>query len=80
MTRTRTTPTLIARACPLEDCGGVSGYYGWIEVLADTDHEEHEEVLEWVGGREYRPDHFEAEEVTFTNPKPRLEELRTMFS
>lgn len=66
------------RACPLEDCGGVPGYYRLIEVLADESHDEHAEMLEWAGGR-YRPDHFEAYEVAFTDPKPRLEVLKAMY-
>jgi hypothetical protein len=36
--------------CPPEDCGGPSGYARLLEILADPDHEEHEEMLEWAGG------------------------------
>lgn len=36
------------RACPPEDCGGLWGYYNLLEILDDPDHEEHEEMLEWV--------------------------------
>lgn len=39
-----------ALACPPEDCGGVSGYYGLLEVLQDPEHEEHENIQEFVGG------------------------------
>lgn len=39
------------RACPPEDCGGVWGYARLLEVLADLDHEEHDDLLEWAGGR-----------------------------
>jgi len=38
------------RACPPEDCGGVWGYQHLLEILADPSHEEHESMLEWVGG------------------------------
>lgn len=38
------------RACPPEDCGGVGGYAELLGVLADPDDEQHEELLEWVGG------------------------------
>ncbi len=38
------------RACPPEDCGGVWGYARLLEVLQDPEDEEHEEMLEWVGG------------------------------
>ncbi|MDR1041130.1 MAG: plasmid pRiA4b ORF-3 family protein [Deltaproteobacteria bacterium] len=39
-----------ARACPMEDCGGVYGYYHLLDVLADPDHDEHEFRMEWAGG------------------------------
>jgi hypothetical protein len=38
------------RACPPEDCGGIWGYDELLAVLADPNHEEHQERLEWVGG------------------------------
>ena len=37
-------------ACPPEDCGGVSGYAELLAVLADPDHEDHDHLLQWVGG------------------------------
>lgn len=51
------TPHLIggAGACPPEDCGGSGGLEHLLEVLADPSDEEHEEMLEWVGGA-YDPD------------------------
>lgn len=46
------TPHLVggARACPPEDCGGPCGYEHLLEVLADPAHEEHEHLVDWVGG------------------------------
>lgn len=38
------------RARPPEDCGGVSGYENLLAVLADPTDEEHDSMLEWVGG------------------------------
>lgn len=38
------------RACPPEDCGGVWGYRHLLAVIQDSNHPEHEEILEWVGG------------------------------
>jgi len=36
-------------ACPPEDCGGPWGYAHLLEVLADPNHEEHDEMVEWCG-------------------------------
>ena len=59
-----------ARACPPEDCGGVHGYSQMLEVLADPDDEEHESMLEWLGGK-YDPQEFAPGKVKFDNPKTR---------
>jgi len=40
-----------ARACPPEDCGGTTGYYELLVALSDPDHDEHDTMLEWVGGK-----------------------------
>ena len=45
------------RACPPEDCGGPPGYEEFLEILANPDHEEHEERLDWAGG-EFDPEQF----------------------
>jgi hypothetical protein len=47
-----------ARACPPEDCGGSPGYYELLIALSDPDHEEHDTMLEWVGGN-YDPNAFD---------------------
>ncbi|NTX41321.1 plasmid pRiA4b ORF-3 family protein [Myxococcus sp. CA033] len=39
-----------ARACPPEDCGGASGYEDLLDALKDPKHEEHDSLVEWVGG------------------------------
>ena len=51
-----------ARACPPEDCGSVPGYYNLLVALSDPDHEEHESLMEWVGGK-YDPNAFDATAV-----------------
>ncbi|WP_035570993.1 plasmid pRiA4b ORF-3 family protein, partial [Halonatronum saccharophilum] len=62
------------RACPPEDCGGVSGYYDMLDILNDPEDTEHEHILEWLGG-EYNPEDFEASEVKFHNPQERLNNI-----
>ncbi|MFV2058686.1 MAG: plasmid pRiA4b ORF-3 family protein [Thiohalomonadales bacterium] len=59
-----------ARACPPEDCGGVHGYDRVLEALADPDDEEHESMLEWLGGK-YDPQEFVPGKVKFDNPTKR---------
>lgn len=49
-------------ACPPEDCGGVSGFYDFLEAIGDPGHEQHEELLEWFGG-EFDPKAFSVEDV-----------------
>ena len=53
-------------ACPPEDCGGAWGYDHLKEVLADPDHEEHKELLDWLGldsAAEFDPAQFRVDEV-----------------
>ena len=59
-----------ARACPPEDCGGVHGYEEMLAVLRDPSHEEHESMVQWVGGK-YDPAAFSPAKVRFDNPKKR---------
>ena len=46
-----------ARACPPEDVGGVWSYADFVEAISDPENEEHEERLEWVGGK-FDPESF----------------------
>jgi hypothetical protein len=39
-----------AGVCPPEDVGGIGGYAHLLEVLADPDHPEYEELQAWTGG------------------------------
>lgn len=58
------------RACPPEDCGGPHGYAELLRAIADPAHEDHEEMLEWLGGR-FDPEAFSPERVKFANPARR---------
>ena len=51
-----------ARACPPEDCGGPWGYPNYLEALADPDHEEHDDLLEWGGP--FDPEMFDLKRAT----------------
>lgn len=44
-------PVLLAAkgACPPEDCGGRWGYANLRQILADPNHDEHQDMLEWLG-------------------------------
>ncbi len=62
------------QACPPEDCGGIWGYHDFLEAIRDPNHEEHESMLEWVGGK-FDPDAFD---MRFIND--RLKRFYSMFS
>lgn len=60
----RTYPRCVTgrRACPPEDCGGPWGYAGVLEAIADPAHEQHEELLEWIGGA-FDSNHLDIEAI-----------------
>jgi hypothetical protein len=58
------------RACPPEDVGGVGAYESFLEIMQDPEHEEHEEMLAWVG-EEFDPESFDPQEVRFEDPRER---------
>jgi len=69
-----------AGACPPEDCGGVSGYEDLLVAMRDPSHEEHDSILEWLGGP-FDPAAFDPKKVRFDNPRLRLlQMLRDMSS
>jgi Plasmid pRiA4b ORF-3-like protein len=51
------------RACPPEDCGGIWGYAEFLEAIQNPNHEEHDAMLEWVGGR-FDPEAFDPVQAT----------------
>lgn len=50
------------RACPPEDCGGIWGYQELIEIMADPQHPEYEERLDWLE-EPLEPEQFDLDEV-----------------
>ena len=58
------------RACPPEDCGGIGGYADFLKIIGDPTHEEHESMVEWVGGS-FDPEHFDASAIAFDHPGKR---------
>ncbi len=53
-------------ACPPEDCGGAWGYSDLKEILANPSHEDHQDMLDWLGldtGAEFNPTEFSVAEV-----------------
>ena len=50
-----------ARACPPEDVGGPPGYEHFLQAIADPDHPDHKEMLEWNG--EFDPEVFDRDAV-----------------
>jgi hypothetical protein len=55
-----------ARSCPPEDCGGIWGYQHLLEVLADPDHPDYDEQIEWVS------DDFDPEEFVLERANARV--------
>lgn len=53
---------------PMEDCGGIYGYYHMVDVLKNPEAPEYEEIMEWTGGEPFVE--YDQEEVN-----KRLEEL-----
>jgi hypothetical protein len=51
------------RACPPEDCGGIRGYADFLEAIGNPKHEEHTDMLAWVGGA-FDPEEFDATTAT----------------
>ncbi len=51
------------RACPPEDCGGVWGYADFLEAIRNPKYEEHESMLEWIGGK-FDPEKFDPGKAT----------------
>ena len=47
--------------CPPENCGGVYGYSNFLSIRQNPNHEEYEDVMEWLG-EDFDPDYFNVDE------------------
>jgi hypothetical protein len=65
-----------ARACPPEDCGGIWGYRDFLEIIGDSAHEEHDAMLEWIGGA-FDPEAFDLAEVNSNLKNYKLYDLES---
>jgi hypothetical protein len=54
------------RAAPSDDTGGIWGYEELLAILADPDHPEREERLEWLDVEDFDPAAFDVEAVNET--------------
>jgi hypothetical protein len=50
------------RRCPPEDCGGLPGYFEFIENIASKRGKKAKDALEWYGGP-YDPDHIDEQNI-----------------
>lgn len=57
-------------ACPPEDSGGPYGYTDLVAILGDPQHEEHEEMREWIG------DDFDPRQFDLAATDRRLSKLK----
>ena len=48
-------------AGPPEDCGGIPGFYHMLEALADPNHEDHEDMRDWIDS--FDPETFSIDAV-----------------
>jgi hypothetical protein len=58
------------RACPPEDCGGPWSYDEFLEAISDPKHDDHDDLLEWVGGE------FDAEKFDLNGVNKELSSVR----
>jgi hypothetical protein len=59
------------RAGPPEDCGGVWGHAELCDILADPDHPDHAERVDWLG-HSYDPAAFDKDAINRSLARIRL--------
>ncbi len=58
------------RNVPPEDCGGIMGYQHFLEVLANPQHEDYQDIVEWVG-KDWDSEYYDQDKIN--------EELNVFF-
>jgi hypothetical protein len=58
------------RACPPEDCGGVSGYYNVLKTISDIGNDDYVDMKMWAG-QDWKPEWFYKDLVKFDDPHKR---------
>lgn len=56
--------------CPIEDCGGIDGYYECLDIISDENHSEYAERLAWMKSQGYSHEY----DMEYIN-----EELKTRY-
>jgi len=57
-----------ARSCPPDDCGGPWGYENMLKILNDPDHDDYEDISDWIGD-DFDPEEFDIDEINKTLSK-----------
>lgn len=63
-----------ACAAPLEDSGGIHGYYDMLAALGDRRHPMHEDAVDWLP-KGFDPLRFDARTVRESDPRKRLKAM-----
>lgn len=63
-----------AVAAPLEDSGGIHGYYDMLAARSDRRHPMHEDAIDWLP-KGFDPSHFDPHDVVEHDPKRRLKAM-----
>ena len=53
------------RRCPPEDCGGIPGYYEFLDNIASKQNKKRKTALDWYGGP-YDPDEIDEQQIVAT--------------
>ncbi len=46
-------------AAHTEDCGGIPGFYAFLEAVGNPEHPDHDDRIDWYGGT-FNPDDFDS--------------------